>query len=442
MLRSFRLSNHRSFRDEQELSLIPAYARDPQAVPVVAIYGANASGKSNLLDGLSFMAEAVRDSFGKWSPTGGIPRRPFRLDRSSDRPSAFVAELVEGGVRYVYGFEVDDERVRSEWLYSYPEKRKRVVFEREVDEMKFGTTVGDARAKLEVLEGMLRPNSLFLSLAGQASLTLPAAVHRWFTEKLVFRLTGLGPDEMAMKQVVMGDASRRRRFADLVKAADLGVSALVVSYSHPLPAAVEAKSAQNIDIDWDIIEEALDDVVEDPGERRHLLSALRRALDADGRIGLRHGGGEVFGLNDESAGTRAWLGLLPVALAVLENGGALVVDEIDASLHPQLTARLVALFRDPDANPAAAQLVFTTHDASLLSPALGEQVLERDEIWFVQKDQDGVSELYPLTDFHPRKEGENLERRYLGGSYGAVPNLMSEDFVVAVRGRVGADDPA
>jgi AAA15 family ATPase/GTPase len=118
----------------------------------------------------------------------------------------------------------------------------------------------------------------------------------------------------------------------------------------------------------------------------------------------------------------------------------LVIDEIDASFHPLLTARLIALFRDSSANPQGAQLIFSTHDASLLSPVLGEEVLRRDEVWFVQKDSAGGTELYPLSDFHPRK-GENTERRYLGGSYGAAPVLFAENFTDAV-GLGLIDEPA
>ncbi len=151
------------------------------------------------------------------------------------------------------------------------------------------------------------------------------------------------------------------------------------------------------------------------------------------RILFRHGHAEgLFGFSDESAGTRSWVGLLPDALDALEVGGTMVIDEIDASLHPLLTARLIGLFRESDTNPRGAQLIFTTHDASLLGTALGEEVLARDQIWFVEKDRNGASRLYPLSDFKPR-EGENRERRYLGGSYGAVPVVSSTGFADAVR---------
>jgi AAA15 family ATPase/GTPase len=132
---------------------------------------------------------------------------------------------------------------------------------------------------------------------------------------------------------------------------------------------------------------------------------------------------DPFELNDESAGTRTWLTMVTMALLVMAIGGTLVVDEIDRRLHPRLTARLMALFQDETTNPNHAQLVCTTHDTTLLSPILGEQVLTRDQVWFTEK-----------SDFSPRK-GENIERRYLGGSYGAVPRIVPEDLMAAMRGR-------
>lgn len=140
-----------------------------------------------------------------------------------------------------------------------------------------------------------------------------------------------------------------------------------------------------------------------------------------------------FEIYDESAGTQAWLELLPQVLNVLSQGRTLMVDEIDTSLHPLLTSRLVGLFQEDRTNPYGAQLIFTTHDTSLLGTMMGEEVLRRDQVWFVEKDGAGASELYALSDFKPRKE-ENTERRYLRGSYGAVPFVDVDDFVSATKG--------
>lgn len=130
---------------------------------------------------------------------------------------------------------------------------------------------------------------------------------------------------------------------------------------------------------------------------------------------------------EQSSGTLAYIDVLTDVLAVLDTGGVLIVDEIDTSLHPRLLVRLIELFRHPDTNPHHAQLVFATHDATLLGTSFGHEILRRDEIWFTDKEQ-GATTLYPLTDFHPRKE-DNRERRYLGGSYGAVPAVFSDTLV-------------
>jgi hypothetical protein len=380
------MGNHRSFRDEQELLLMPVYAKDREVLPVAAIYGANASGKSNLLDGLKFMAEAVRNSFAQWRPGGGVPRRPFKLDPTArERPSVFVAEIVADGVRYTYGFEVDDERVLSEWLYSYPEKRKRLLFDRSRDQVKFGKAVADAVGRTDVLEGLLRPNALFLSLAAQSNIAALLPVHHWFTGRLGFRLDGDHPDlEQRVAEFLAVDSPPRDEVVELLRAADLGISDI--------------------------------------------------ALGVDRlRVRIAHGGsGQSFELGEESAGTRSWLGLIPAVLFAIHEGGTLVIDEIDASLHSLLSARLVALFNDRETNPAGGQLIFTTHDATLLHPPPADEVLDRDEVWFVEKDESGASSLHPLSDFKPRRE-DNLERRYLAGQYGGVPQVYEERFVNAVR---------
>src|SRR5690606_588480 len=134
---------------------------------------------------------------------------------------------------------------------------------------------------------------------------------------------------------------------------------------------------------------------------------------------------------DESSGTIAWLSLAFPALREIRNGGVLLVDELDSSLHPKLASALIALFQDPEINVRGAQLVFTSHDTSLLGHLAGAG-LSTEETWFTEKSPDGVTEIYPLTDF-PVKKDHNVERRYLGGRYGAVPTLAWEELLAALR---------
>jgi predicted ATPase len=392
MLRSFRVENHRSIRDEAELSLLPAYDKVRLALPVAAVFGANASGKSNLFDALRWMQEAVRTSFAAWEPLSGVPRHPFRPARpQSPSASTFSVEIVVGEVRHVYGFVVDSERIREEWLFAYPRGKKRVIFERNDDDWTFGSTV--ARGRTAVLERLTRANALFLSLASRVELSEAMPVYLWFQHQL--RCLGANQTPVNARQLeswLTAEPARRSRLVALLRSADLG-----------------------------IVDLRIDDVVGEP------------------ELAFLHGEDrEPFSLQEESHGTRAWLGLLLGVLDALALGLTLCVDEVDASLHPRLTARLIELFTSTETNQTGAQLIVTTHDATLLGTSFGADILARDEIWFVEKNTDGATALFPLTDFRPRKV-ENTERRYLGGGYGAIPDVSEYAFRRAI---VGEDEVA
>jgi hypothetical protein len=399
MLRSFRVANHRSIRAEAELLLMPAYDKERPVVPVAAIFGANASGKSNLLDALRFMQTAVRTSYAEGEPGSGVPRTPFRLDpAAADEPSAYVVELLLNGVRHVYGFEVDDRRVREEWLYAYPHSRRRVIFDRDADEIKFGST-GATRRYSATVASLARPDALFISVAARSNVDEVQPVYQWFRKNLTCGLVDSLDRYDPLIRRWQAEGAQRRLVLDLIRAADLGIA------------------------DVQVVHELVEvDLLAD-GRRRTKMRPVLQFVQ-----GLH---GAVLRLSDQSAGTRAWLSLLGPALDCLEIGGTLLVDEIDSSLHPRLAARLIELFQAGETNPRGAQLVFTTHDATLLGPVLGDDTLARDQIWFVEKDATGATSLFPLTDFRPRKE-ENTERRYLAGSYGAVPETSQYAFARAL----------
>ncbi|WP_084470290.1 AAA family ATPase [Amycolatopsis benzoatilytica] len=448
MLRSFGLANHRSFDGAQELLLMPAGHADRRpVVPVTAIYGANASGKSSLLDGLRFMQRAVVQSFTTWDAEGGIPRRPFRLRKdAASEPTVFRVELVIDQVPYVYGFSLNDDEVLEEWLYYYPEKRKRILFERRGDDIRFGTTVSrDLKSKLEILEEMTRPNSLFLSACAQVRITEWMPVYRWFRSQLRMRSsTAFYNTRRIVDQVARMYARNPEmlnQMLDLLVAADVGITGFGISESQD---PLQLESLGRIEQDIANLHERLarattpeeSDRLIRSIDRAHEVRELTRRRVAEMRQELKftHGSGEEFGLDEESDGTRSWLALLPMVLEALQAGYVVAVDEIDTSLHPLLTAELVKLFRNSETNQNNAQLIFTSHDSSLLGRTTGEEILPRESVWFVEKGPDGASSLFPLTDFKPR-EGHNTERRYLGGSYGAVPVLDSDDFENAVRNR-------
>lgn len=462
MLRSFRFANHKSFRNEAELLLMPAYNRSRPVIPVAGVFGANASGKSNLLDALEWMRRAVRESYAKWEPDSGVPRTPFRLDPAARiAPSLYSVEVVLDGQRYTYGLEVDDKLVTEEWLYTYPRNRRRVVFERGRNGVRLGSTVVDYRVRGEQLARQTRDNALFLSVAAHNDLDEVGPVYGWFRSQVhAADATGAPSEELLNR---LRDPRQRSSLVPLLRAADLGISAITSDSDGTRDALDKAvRSAIDNETLQLMLESMPDSSMPDSG-LRELARALLRAenplsdqllnsfreqlakLIADrlrlGQPGLRlyHGASRVpLSLEDQSAGTRSWIGLVSVALDAIDSGGLMLVDEIDASLHPHLTARLIGLFKDSAVSSRGAQLLFTTHDATLL----GDETLSRDEIWFVEKDLDsGATRLYPLTDFHPRKN-ENLEGRYLAGGYGAIPVLSETEFQEAIRTGRSDEDAA
>jgi hypothetical protein len=434
MLLSFRFANHRSFRDEQQLNLMPVYGSDAaqpadlEPVRTVGIFGANASGKSNCLDALAFMRRMVFRSDRDVEPGLGISRDPFLLSpQSRAEPSRYVVDLVLDGVHHTYGFTINDERVLEEWLYQYPLKKKRRVFERDGQGFSWGEHSGK-RHDLESVARITAPTALFISTAArfapvgdQANDDDPLhVIYRWLQGNYI---RSLREPEFYSRQWPENEEDQRV-VVELIRAADIGVEDVSIRRSDELNNEIKAgKAAYTQGMD--------------PLEAAYLLFGHPQAGILP-LLTFRHRGSDSsvsLRLAQESRGTQQLLDLALDAARVLRVGGMMTIDEIDASLHPILTAKLIGLFQSPTTNPQGSQLVFTSHDAALLGTIDGEEVLRRDEIWFTEKQEDGASVLYPLSDFKPRKEGENRQRRYMNGNYGAVPNLSTYLFERAMASR-------
>jgi hypothetical protein len=420
MLQSFRFANHRSFPDEQQLNLMPAFPADQpggasEPVRVVGIFGANASGKSNVLDAFNFMCYQVRFSDRETEPDRGISRRPFRLSAEYETsPSRFVVDLLLQGVHHTYGFTIDDDVVLEEWLYRHsPEHRDPIVFVRERDEYEWGPEGKKVKGN-QLIAGINGSTSLFLSGAARSfrAAENPVQVspvlfdvYRWFSRAVWRSVDSQSALRSLQRQTISSD--RQKRLVDLLRAADTGIV--------------------DIEVESDELDES------DSSNQSGQPSRLRNA-----RIRFLHTGSDIeayFDMREESSGTLKLLALGNTAIRVLDSGGTLIVDELDASLHPMLTTQIIELFRASKSNPHRAQLLFTTHDAALLGSLNGQDVLKRDEIWFTEKDEEGASTIYSLAEFKPRKEGENRDRRYLNGSYGAVPDISGELFTSALGTR-------
>ena len=440
MLLRFRVENHRSLRDDAELSLIMSKARG--AVPVgeswqdfttrvAGVYGANASGKSNVLHALDFMRSAVVHSATTWGSSEYFPYTPFSLNAENpEKPSSYEVDLVVEGVRYTYGFESNRSGIVSEWLYSYPSRRRRTLFERESGsdpEITFGRTLVGQNATMSKL---LRPTALFLSVA--ANNNHPALTRVYHEFRKHFRYARFNESDKQLRIRMMTDLISNETIARqaqaLLKFADLGIAGVDVkeeelsndfrSTIERLISAVHGENAEGSDDQQNdkMVDKAIDDL-------RKQMRFLHAGESADGAL-------YDLGMKDQSAGTIAWLSIGVPALVSLRNGDVFMVDELDSSLHPRLTVTLIQMFKDPEINPSGAQLVFTSHDASLLGTMLGN-VLNRDEIWFTEKQQDGATDLYALQEFTTRKS-DNFELRYLQGRYGAIPIIDHEELRAAL----------
>ena len=410
MLLRFGVTNHRSLRERQELSLVASsldgsedgliecrHAPGGRLVPAAVIYGANASGKSNLVRALQWMRTAVLESHRGSTAGEVVPRRPFALDAASaSMPSAFDIDFVSGGVRYNYGFETSDTAILTEWLLAFPKNHRQVLFERKSKDISFGRNL---KGRNHVIADLTRPNSLFLSAAAQNGHDELARISQFFRTITVPRpaLDGIRPIEKG--------ASLDDRALHLLKMAGTGVighrimdmqSDAVVG---PLMSKFGTFIAQERGIPADLMEAALRDM---------------------GRIELAHQGADgqsVFlKYSEESEGTRRLVDLLPAVYRALDVGSVLVVDELDASLHTRACELLLALFSSHVTNPKGAQMIATTHDTNLLHSSL----LRRDQIWLTEKDHEGATHLYPLTDIRTRKT-DNIARGYLQGRCGAIP---------------------
>lgn len=421
MLLRFRFANVLSFREEQDLSFAAASIAGTEGavvsspvtkhgvLPVIGIYGANASGKTNVIRALAFMYSAVENSYRRWKPDGGIPRRPFQLSNTArQEASSFAADFMLHGIRHEYGFVVDSNVVQQEWLYVYPNGKRQAWFVRKQGAaMIFSSKMqGENRA----IEALTRPNSLFLSTAVQNNHEALTPIYQWFCGQLKY----ISADRSEFSQhtaTLCAEDAFRSVISRILAQADLGIAGINITKKQMRE---EFKSALRAFLTALDIRES--DASDNPEPSDLSVEFLH----------LSEGEPVVFPIGQESHGTTAFLTLIGPILEALRDGGVIAVDELDAHLHPLLALRIIELFTNSDYNRNGAQLIFTTHDTNLF------KALRRDQIWFTEKKSDGSSTLYPLTDFRPRRD-ENLQSGYLQGRYGAVPFIDAESLWKALE---------
>ena len=382
MLIQFTVENHRSIKDSAVVSfaaskdksleeyLIPLDAKK-SLLPAVAIYGANAAGKSNVLHAMMTMREMIVGEASKVSKGQKLPWEPFGGTKT---PTAFEIVYTYGGIRYAYGFSFDSKKIYTEYLYHWPNGREALIFSRENEKYEFRENVNEQ----VTLSNRTPDNKLYLVSSNDWNLPQTENAYKWFLEEMTVLMDEAPAASETIAKIVSGDDGKARILRELLLA-DLGIS---------------------------------DVVIKNPGGRTPLITTTHRIINEDGNI-------EHFQLlmDQESAGTQRFFARIGGWLQAIENGALLVVDEIEESLHLLLTRRLIEMVQDRTINTHGAQLLFTTHDAMLLDLSF----FRRDQIWFAEKDDKTcATQIYSLASFSPRK-GENVRKGYLQGRFGAIP---------------------
>ena len=415
MLIQFTVGNYRSIREEVTLNMTAVKhikefvdenvftAGRYSLLKSAVLYGANASGKSNIFDALAFFRWFTVNSSKETQLDDEINVVPFKLHADyADKPSSFEVSLLIEDVKYRYGYEVTREKVYAEWLLQSVKTKERVLFMRDSE----GIEIHKEFAEGERLEEKTRDNALFLSVVSQFNGKIAGDIIKWFRNfNIISGLADHSYESFTAKLL------KRNKLKDLIigslKEADLGIAGIEVD-------------------EFEITEDMISDDL--PKETAQRLKA-NLVGKTDYRIHLLReeaNSKEVIRLDfntEESEGTKKFFRLLGPVYDTLALGRLLIIDELDARLHPLLTQLIVQLFNNKDINFKNAQLIFATHDTNLLSAC----TFRRDQIWFVEKDRAGGSDLYSLAEYKLPKgkvrKDASFEQDYIKGRYGAIPFL-------------------
>ena len=417
MLIQFNFKNFKSFRDEVSLDLsatkiteheehIVEIAND-KLLRVAAIYGANASGKSNVYNAFEYMTYYVLESF-KFGDEDGRRRKkeedyqkviPFLFDENSRNQETtfevfYVDNAEQTGKIYQYGFSLKDSEVVEEWLYSKAKTARntyRTIFYRKSgEELEMN---GFGKNHVENIKSALNKESLIVSLGAKLRIAKLKKVRDWFLENEVVNFGDPAENYFRSRMLPQGFVTSK----DIQKN--------VVEYFSSCDESIQ---------DFSVEEIPQEDGKET--EKNYQIDTFHKMADSDKTVSIS--------LSQESNGTLKMFALYPSLKEVLEHGAVLFVDELNARLHPLLVRNIILTFLSPEINTKNAQLIFTTHDVWQFS----NELLRRDEIWMVDKKQDGASDLYSLVEFKD-EEGIKIRRdevnakKYMTGSYGAIPAL-------------------
>lgn len=419
MLLQFLVENYASIRDEVVLNLEPSVDKEHEenivskgkykANKLVAIYGANASGKTGVYKAMTMALIILRASNIR-QVNDSIPVMPFKFDEESvNKPTRFEFRFVaENGLKYIYGYSADKKKIHEEYLYCYKSSKPSLIFERSGEGYKF------SRSEKNLLEPLVRMNTenkLFLATATAWNVESTRIPYKWLAEGIDTYTNDGNIQNIALDMYRTNEEENVAFTKNILKQADINICDIRVK-SEKIKNPQANPILSGIMIGGQLIQ---------PQEQYEIEIIAGHIVKKKGKKEKRY----TLGLDEESLGTQALFFMAPLLRQTFDGGKVLVIDEIDNNFHPFIVKFLINLFRNKDINKKGAQLVFTTHETTLLSL----DTFRRDEVYFTEKDAEtGVTDLYSLDEFAVRKD-DNIEKGYLLGRYGAIPYLHTEEIV-------------
>lgn len=376
--------------------------RETTLLKTSVIYGANGSGKTTVIKAFAFISHLLRRS-NEMQKGSKFPDEHFRLDRECiTKPSSFDIIFKANGVKYAYGFSVTEKEVVDEYLYSYPNGRQTIIFEREnVNEYTFKN---DKEIQTQIKDKFHSDNKLFISTLSIWEYEKAQVPFQWLRNHWKIVTPNSPIQEFTIKKIKDDKKMQLRVKTMLNKIVD-DIADIKLNEVSIDPTDIPLLKFLN--------EDAKNKLLRD-NEKLISVSTIHKINNSDETV--------EFDLAEESDGTQKLFGLLGIFIDALDNGKTLIVDELDVRLHSILTKNLIELFHNPKINKNNAQLIFSTHDTNLLD----QDIFRRDQIWFTEKTKEKSTDLYSLDDFNVRKDAA-IEKGYLQGKYGAIPYLNGGD---------------
>ena len=407
MILEFSITNFLSFKEKVTFSMVAnatnglddnyIISNNRRVLKTNAIYGANASGKTNLFKILTIAISMLRSS-NTTNINAKLPITPFKFDKNTlNKPSEFEIKFIVDDVRYVYGFVADSNKIYEEYLYYYPNGRETKIFDR-TNTNDYSFPQKDEKI-LNDIASKNAPNKFFIATATNWNYEKTKVPYKFLSADINTFNNLSGLRDIALREYLKNDKELKSFALDFLKKADFNI---------------EDYKVLETDVPDDVLA-AIPDFIKtgmSMKEKPKVFTAL-----------FKHRGSTVeLSYEEESMGTQIIFCFIPFIMDALNNKRVVIVDELDRSLHPYLVEMIVQMFNDSDINKNGAQLIFNTHDTNLLKL----NILRRDQIWFTEKDdKNGISDLYPLSDFSVRKT-ENVEKGYMLGRYGAVPFIKND----------------